>query len=49
MKPDYDMLCTSVLDVASIQTNWGKEMKYLIPALSVFLVTFMCKYPEQAA
>jgi len=49
MKPDYDMLCTSILDQNSIQTNWGREMKYLIPALGTFLTTFMCKYPEQAA
>lgn len=48
MKPDYEMLLTSVLDGNSIQTNWGKEMKYLIPALGIFLNTFICKYPEQA-
>ena len=45
MKPDYDMLCTSVLNQDSIQQNWGREMKYLIPALTVFLTTFICKYP----
>ena len=46
MKPDYEMLCTSVLDLNSIETNWGKDMKYLIPALGTFLTTYMCKYPE---
>ena len=49
IKPDYDMLCTSVLDPGSIQTNWGRGMKYLIPALGVFLNTFICKYPDKAA
>ena len=49
MKTDYDMLCASILDSDSINTNWGREMKYLVPALSVFLITYICKYPEQAS
>jgi len=49
MKPDYEMLCASVLDPSSMQVNWGKEMKYLIPSLGAFLSTYICKYPEQAA
>lgn len=48
MKPDYETLCDSVLDIASLETNWGKGMKYLIPALGIFLNTYLCKYPEQA-
>ena len=46
MKSDYEMLCASILDGASLETNWGKEMKYLIPALGSFLTTFICKYPD---
>jgi len=49
MKPDYINLCNSVLSQETIDTNWGKEMKYLIPALGAFLTTYICKYPEQAA
>jgi len=49
MKQDYEMLCASILDANSIETNWGKDMKSLIPALGVFLVTYICKYPDQAA
>lgn len=49
MKQDYELLCASILDAGTIETNWGKEMKYLIPALGAFLVTYICKYPEQAA
>jgi hypothetical protein len=30
------------------QQNWSKEMKYLIPALSVFLMTVISKHPEYA-
>ena len=45
MKNDYEMLCASILDSESINTNWGREMKYLVPALAVFLVTYICKYP----
>ena len=48
MKPDYSTLCDSVLDAGSIETNWGKEMKYLIPALCSFLTAFTCKYPNAA-
>lgn len=48
MKPDYTTLCDSVLDSGSINTNWGKEMKYLIPALGSFTTAFICKYPEAA-
>lgn len=42
MKPNYDVLCQSILNEA----NWSKEMKYLIPAQSLFLITVMSKYPE---
>ena len=45
MKPDYSTLCESVLDTSSIETNWGKGMKFLIPALGTFLTTYICKYP----
>lgn len=40
------MLCNSILDPNA--TNWSKEMKYLIPAESLFLITVICKYPEYA-
>lgn len=30
------------------QQNWSKEMKYLVPALSVFLMTVISKHPEYA-
>ena len=49
MKPDFETICNSVLDANSIETNWGKEMKYLIPALQLFLTTYICKHPEQAS
>jgi hypothetical protein len=41
------MLCNSLLDPSS--ANWSKEMKYLIPAEALFLVTVICKYPEYAS
>ena len=28
--------------------NWGKEMKFLIPALGTFLITVICKFPDYA-
>ena len=30
------------------QSNWAKEMTYLIPALSVFMMTIISKHPEYA-
>ena len=48
MKPDYENLCNSVLNQNTLDTNWGREMKFLIPALGTFLTTYICKYPEQA-
>lgn len=41
------MLCNSILDPSA--ANWSKEMKYLIPAEALFLVTVICKYPEYAS
>lgn len=26
--------------------NWGKDMKYLIPALTQFLISMIFKYPD---
>jgi hypothetical protein len=49
MKPDFSILCDSVLDTSSIENNWGKGMKFMIPALGTFLTTYICKYPELAA
>lgn len=40
------MLCASILDPSA--SNWSKEMKYLIPAESIFLITVICKYPQFA-
>lgn len=28
------------------QSNWGKDMKYLIPSMGQFLVAMVCKYPD---
>lgn len=28
--------------------NWSKEMKYLVPALSIFLSTVIAKHPQYA-
>jgi len=30
------------------QANWSKEMSYLIPALSVFMMTIISKHPNYA-
>jgi hypothetical protein len=42
MKPNYEVLCQSILNEA----NWNKERKYLIPAQTLFLITVMSKYPQ---
>lgn len=47
LKDNYKMLATSILDPSAV--NWSKEMKYLIPAEALFLVTVICKFPEFAA
>lgn len=43
MKSDYWTIADSIL---TNMANWGKDMKYLIPGLAIFLVTFIFKYPE---
>ena len=45
LKPHYQLLCESVLDSL---TNWGKEMKYLVPALTLLVTTIICKFPDYA-
>lgn len=45
MKQNYEVLANSILNPA----NWSKEMKYLIPAQSLFLLTVICKFPEFAS
>lgn len=42
-KEDYGALTQSVLTNMS---NWDKEMKYLIPALGIFVTTMTCKYTQ---
>ena len=44
LKENYMLLARSLLEN---QQNWSKEMKYLIPALSVYLMTIISKHPEQ--
>jgi exportin-2 (importin alpha re-exporter) len=31
------------------QSNWGKDMKYLIPSMGHFLISMICKFPEYSA
>lgn len=44
MSPNYKVLTDSIL---ANKANWDKDMRYLIPALSNFLVAMIYKYPEQ--
>jgi hypothetical protein len=32
--------------ILSNKDNWNKEMKFLIPSLGQFLISMMCKFPE---
>jgi len=32
--------------ILSNMTNWGKDLKYLIPGLAIFLIALIFKYPE---
>lgn len=41
LKENYRMLAESVLGNL---TNWGREMKYLIPSLSTFITTVIAKH-----
>ena len=43
LEQNYELLARSVLENMN---NWGKDMKYLIPALGVFLTTIICKHPQ---
>ena len=45
LKPTYQLLCQSVIEGLN---NWGKEMKYLIPALTILVTTVICKFPDYA-
>jgi hypothetical protein len=40
---NYKVLTESIL---SSKGNWDKDMKYLIPALSQFLIAMIYKYPQ---
>lgn len=40
---NYQVLIQSIL---SNKANWDKDMRYLIPALSQFLIAMIYKYPE---
>lgn len=43
-KDNYKMLGDSIMNAA----NWGKDMKYLVPALSIYLMTATAKQPQYA-
>ena len=43
LKPNYQLLCQSILENVN---NWSKDMKYLIPALGIFVTTLICKFPD---
>jgi hypothetical protein len=43
LKQDYWTLADSIL---SNMANWGKDLKYLIPGLAIFLIALIFKYPE---
>ena len=42
LKQNYEILAQSVI---TNQSNWQKEMKYLVPALASYLVTVITKHP----
>jgi hypothetical protein len=44
LTPNYKVLNDSIL---SNRGNWDKDMRYLIPALSSFLVAMIYKYPQE--
>jgi len=44
MNPNYKVLADSIL---ANKANWDKDMRYLVPALSNFLIAMIYKYPEQ--
>ena len=46
LKKNYQLLFESIM---SQESNWGKDMKYLIPALSTYVTTVICKHPEYAS
>ncbi len=43
LKENYSILAQSVIQN---QSNWAKEMKYLVPGLSIYLVTMISKHPQ---
>ena len=45
LKPNYQMLAQSITENLA---NWSKEMKYLVPALAIFLSTVIAKHPQYA-
>ena len=45
LKNTYQVLTESILTNTG---NWGKDMKYLIPSLSSFLIAVIFKHPEFA-
>ena len=45
MHESYQVLTDSILNNS---TNWGADMKYLIPSMSNFLIAIICKYPDLA-
>jgi len=45
LKQHYEVLCKSVIENLD---NWGKELKYLTPALTILVTTVICKYPDYA-
>lgn len=45
LKQNYQILAQSVLQG---KQNWSKEMKYLVPALTQFVITVISKHPDFA-
>lgn len=42
ISPLYEQLLQSILQTS----NWNKDVKFLIPSLSQFIIAMMCKFPE---
>jgi hypothetical protein len=46
LNPLYDAILQSLLQT---QSNWGVDMKYLIPSMTQYLIAMICKYPEHSS
>lgn len=44
LSDNYMMLASSIMT----ESNWQKDLKYLIPALTTFLITIIAKHPQYA-